>query len=254
MEIWPESGIIPIKINRQSSNDMSDKEEELWSVGDGPQEMTSEERIKKVEQEADMNLAEREKAEKDEVSRLRRNRENADSRESWQNTPKEETKVAGEKTKSFRNFAMPHSTIFGSRGKTNAFKTTDKKHRLERYLNRHTNVSTKDRNAYLGALECFKSKRDGTLSVLGVKKMNRLMRTGEAGGDRAIKRAIDQMKEKGMIKDIKDVRKLVGKSAMRKMRQVMTKRPDPIMTARTRPSEGGRPMPGGGSAAPTRRS
>ncbi len=217
--------------------------------------MTSEERIKEAEREADMNLEEREKAEKDEIARLRRDRENADSRESWQNVPKEEKKVAGEKTKSFRNFAMPHSTIFGSRGKTNAFKTGDKRHRLERYLNRHTNVSTKERNAYLGALECFKSKRDGTLSVLGIKKMNRLMRTGELSGDRDIKRAVEQMKEKGIIKDIKDVRKLVGKSAMRKMRQVMTKRPDPIMTARNRQQpEGGRPVPGGGSAAPTRRS
>lgn len=233
---------------------MEDKEEELWSLDDVPEEITAEERIREVERQADMNLEEREKAEKDEVARLRRDRENADSRESWQNVPKEEKKVAGEKTKSFRNFAMPHSTVFGSRGKTNAFKTDEKRHRLERYLNRHTNVSTKERNAYLGALECFKNKRDGMVSLRGVEKMNRLIRTGKIlSGDRETQKAVDQMKESGMIKDIKDVRKLVGRSAIRKLRQAMSKRPEPIMTARTRQNESGRPTPGGGSETSVRK-
>ncbi len=232
---------------------MPDKEARLWSLGKGPQEMTSDERIAEAERQAEMNLEERGRAEKDEIARLRRDRENADSRESWQNIPKEEKRIGGERTKSFRNFAMPHATVFGSSGKTNAFRTDEKRRRLEKYLGRHTTVSTKERSAYLGALECFKDRRDGTLSVSGMRKMNRLIRTGETGGDKDMARAVEQMKEKGMIKDIKDVRKLVGRDAVRKIKQAMTKRSEPIIIARGGQDGSARHLPGGGSEASARR-
>jgi hypothetical protein len=219
---------------------MLDNKEIIWSVDREVREITEDEKLKQVEEQAEKNYAERIEDEKTKLQRLRRDRENADSRESWQNNPKEAKMIAGERTKAARSFAVPHDTVFNTRGKTNAFKTEDRRKRLERFLNKHTRVSTNEREAYLGALECFKG-RDGSLTIKGVRKMNRLLRTGETGGDREIIRAVNQMKEKGIIKETKDIRKLVGRSAVRKMREAITRKAQPLVSIREKLANSPRP-------------
>lgn len=224
---------------------MLEKEEEMWALDKGRHEMTSDERLKQFEEQAERGYDERMEDEKEELKRLRRDRENADSRESWQNGQKETKNVAGEQTKAYRSFAMPHATVFTSRGKTNFLKTAERRKKLEQYLKKTTTVSAKERKSYVGALECFK-RRDGSFNIIGLRKMNRLLRTGETGGDSEIKRAVQKMKEKGIIKENRDIRKVIGRHAMSRMKDAMMKRSKPTVSARERTSEESKAMTGPG--------
>ncbi|MFA6896668.1 MAG: hypothetical protein WCQ96_00035 [Patescibacteria group bacterium] len=207
---------------------MPDKEEqlaEIWGLEDSSK-MTADERIARIEAAATKHCEEGEKRRAAERERLRNSREYADSRKDHQ-IKKEKEMINGQDTNSRRTFVRPQTTIFGFDGKSNVFKSTEKRLKLDRYLRKNVaTVSTQDRNAYMGALECFKDKRSGTLDMGGVKRMNRLLRTGEIGGDKKVSEAFAELKEKGIIKNARDLRNIVSRGTMRKMGAAFLQRDD----------------------------
>ena len=206
---------------------MLDKEEhhaEIWGLEDSGK-MTADERIARIEEDAARHYEKEERRKAEERERLRESREYTDSRKDHQIKKDKET-INGQDTNSRRTFVRPQTTIFGFDGKSNVFKSAEKRLKLDRYLRKNVAASTQDRNAYMGALECFKDKRDGTLDMGGIKRMNRLLLTGEIGGDKKAREAFAELKEKGIIKNARDLRNIVSRGTMRKMGVAFLQRDD----------------------------
>lgn len=227
---------------------MSD--EEMWSTGarggGAMSGTTSDESIIQLEKAAEDNY-EKNKIEKErELERLRNDRENSDSRKSWQ-TDKTRGEVSGQDTNARRDFAKPHDVIFGIDGKSHIFSDPTKRTRVERYLRNNTTVSTKNRKAYMGALECFRSRRDGTLHKDALRRMNGVLRTGKVGTDKETLAAVDEMKEKGIIKDKGGLRRIINRGAVRKLSSVFMRRNNnqDITSSRFGKADDLRPMSGG---------
>lgn len=214
---------------------------EIWGLEDSSK-FTADERIARIEEDAARHYEEEEKRKAEERERLRESREYADSRKDHQIKKNKET-INGQDTNSRRTFVRPQTTIFGFDGKSNVFKSTEKRLKLDRYLRKNVAaVSTQDRNTYMGALECFKDKRDGTLDMGGIKRMNRLLRTGEIGGDKKASEAFAELKEKGIIKNARDLRNIVSRGTMRKMGMAFLQRDDQeSISPRSTSSRPGRP-------------
>ncbi|MDD3006839.1 MAG: hypothetical protein PHX30_04650 [Candidatus Pacebacteria bacterium] len=227
---------------------MSD-ERDPWSTSQNADSngLTTDENLEQLEKKAEENYAKSREERTKELERLRNEREHSDSRKSWQED-KTRGEVGGQNTNARRVFAKPHDVIFGIGGKSKMFSDSSKRSKAERYLRDNTTVSTKDRKAYLGALECFKNRRDGTLHKDALRRMNGVLRTGNVGTNKETLEAINEMKEKGIIKDKGDLKKILNRGTVRKISSVFMRRNNDhdITPSRFGKADNLRPLSGGG--------
>jgi hypothetical protein len=87
-------------------------------------------------------------------------------------------------------------------------------------------VSTKNRQTYLKVLENFRDPKTGIIRMQDVREANRLMRSGIMGGKLKTKKAIETMRSKGMIRNAKDLTRIIKRSAVSRMGEAFTRRDD----------------------------
>lgn len=194
------------------------------------EEDSAQARLNKLEEEAEKNYEERREEEKRRVEMLERDRENADSRKSWQtNADKTEKEIGGQVTKGQTVFARPEANIFDGHGRLSVFKTAEKKRRLARILKTETRagVSAQAREKYIGLLEQYSQTNRGS-GIRNVKELDMICRRGAAGMNKRTRQFVKSLIDKGEIKQAKDLTKMVDKRALRRIRDVMINKADDI--------------------------
>lgn len=227
-----------------------------WSAEESTDNLTEEERIAQAEHEAEENYDERREHERESLARQKWDREHPDSRQDhdWYGEEKKDETINGQRTKSHRLFSDPGSRIFNRSGKSNLFRTAETKRRISRYLGRElrSTVSSANRDTYLDVLDNFKDMRTGVLSKQDVREANRVIRTGEAGNRQSTKRAIEMMRQKGLINSAKDLKTIVRRSAVRQINDLLLRPQDGEPVRRPSREENSRSSELNHGAPPTR--
>jgi len=187
-------------------------------------------RLNKLEEEAEKNYEERKEEERKRVEMLERDRENADSRKSWQtNADKTDKDIGGQTTKGHTVFARPETSIFDGHGKLSVFKTAEKRRKLARVLKREARGggSAQARGKYVGLLEQYNKVNRGA-GLRNVKELDMVCRRGVVGMNKRTRQFVKSLIDKGEIKQAKDLAKMVDKRAFRKIKDVMINKAEDI--------------------------
>ena len=229
-------------------NDDLTNENAAWTMGEAPRDMTADERLQKLEDEAEQNTLMRVEHDKKIRDRLKWEREHPDSREKYNQKSTEAARriIRGQETKPQKVYVDPSRRIFGKDGRTDAFKSVTNRRLFEKFLQNEfrSSVSTDNRRKIVNYLEYFKDPNTKILDIKAVREAQRLIRTGQAGTSQKTLQAIKTMKEKGLIKDVRDLTKYVPRSAFNKINDVLLKQ-----NGQSSALNGSR---GGGSSSPNK--